>query len=265
MVSLLLTSAALLCWPDTRATTRLRAIAGQRFRKRLRTPRSNAVTAMTTAVVAGWLIAGLGGALAATLLAVTIRRELQGRTENRQSLTAMDGLAEALRTLVAGLRTGAHPATAAELAAEDAPPQTATTMRAIAAAARLDGDITAVVNTARTPALATALGRVATAWQLAQRHGLPLSDVLDATRRDLEQRARFTRQVQARMTGPRSSALALSLMPALGIALGAVIGANPLAVLTGTILGQALLVMGVALLCAGIAWSARIMNRAVPQ
>ena len=220
---------------------------------------------MTAVVLAGWLIAGLGGALAATLLAVTIRRELRSRTENRQSLTAVDGLAEALRTLVAGLRTGAHPATAAERAAEDAPPQTAATMRAVAAAARLDGDITAVVNTARTPTLATALGRVATAWQLAQRHGLPLSDVLDATRRDLEQRARFTRQVQARMAGPRSSALALSLLPALGIALGAVLGANPLAVLTDTVLGQALLVMGVALLCAGIAWSARITNRAVPQ
>jgi tight adherence protein B len=218
---------------------------------------------MTAAVVTGWLVAGPGGAMAATLLAVTARRQLRARTESRQSLTATDGLAEALRALVAGLRAGAHPATAAALAAEDVHPETAATMRAIAAAARLDGDMTTVVHSARTPALAATLRRVVRAWQLAQRHGLPLAEVLDAVRRDLEQRARFTRQVLARMTGPRSSAMALSLLPLVGIALGLAVGADPLAVLTGTGLGQVLLVVGVALLCVGVAWSARITNRAV--
>jgi tight adherence protein B len=137
-------------------------------------------------------------------------------------------------------------------------------MRAISAAARLDGDLTTVIDNAHSPALTPALTRLATAWRLAQRHGLPLADVLDAVRRDLEQRARFTRQVLARMAGPRSSALALSLLPVLGIALGAATGANPLAVLTGSAFGQALLVVGVALLCAGMTWSARITDRAVP-
>jgi tight adherence protein B len=261
MVSLLLISLALLCWPDTRAATRLRTIAGHRPRKRLRTP--SAVTTTVAAVVAGWLIAGIGGAVAATLLASTTRRQLRARAESRQSLTAIDGLAEALHALVAALRTGAHPATAAELAAEDAQPQTAATMRAVATAARLDGDITSALSTARSPALATALSRVATAWQLAQRHGLPLAEVLEAVRRDLEHRARFTRQVLARMAGPRSSALALSLLPAVGIALGTAMGADPLAVFTGTALGQLLLVAGVALLCAGVGWSNRITTRAV--
>jgi tight adherence protein B len=261
MVSLLLTSAALLCWPDARATTRLRAIAGHAHRKRLRRLRPNALTVTLAAATTGWLIAGAGGAVAATLLTLTIRRQLRTRTDSRDGLTAVDGLAEALRTLVAGLRTGAHPATAAESAAEDAHPQTTATMRAISAAARLDGDLTAI---AATQSMTPVMHRLATAWQLAQRHGLPLADVLDAVRRDLEQRARFTRQVQARMAGPRSSALALSLLPALGIALGMTIGANPLAVLTSTPLGQALLVVGVALLCAGMTWSARITNRAMP-
>jgi tight adherence protein B len=172
-------------------------------------------------------------------------------------------LAEALRSLVASLRTGAHPARAAESAAEDAHPQAAAAMRAVATAARLDGDVSAALATARSPALATALGRVSTAWRLAQRHGLPLADVLDAVRSDLEQRARFTRQVLARMTGPRSSALALSLLPVLGIALGEVMGAYPLRQLTSTGLGQVLLVLGVTLMCAGVTWSARITNRVV--
>lgn len=261
MVSLLLTSLALLCWPDTRAATRLRTITGQSTRKRLRTRRPSAVAVMVAAVVAGGLIAGVGGAVAATLLATTARRQLRTRTERHQSLAAMDGLAEALRSFVAGLRTGAHPAKAAESAAEDAQPHTAATMRAIASAARLDSDISAVLTTARSPALTTPLGRLVTAWHLAQRHGLPLAEVLDATRRDLEQRARFTRQVLARMAGPRASALTLSFLPVLGIALGEAMGTDPLRLLTTTGAGQVLLVTGAALLCAGITWSGRITNR----
>ncbi|MFL6120460.1 type II secretion system F family protein [Actinophytocola sp.] len=263
MVSLLLTSLALLCWPDTRAAARLRVIAGQGRNKHLRSPRRSAVPAVAAAVLTGWLAAGPGGATAGTLLALTVRRELRARAESRRVLTATDNLAEALRALVAGLRAGAHPAAAAELAAEDVHPETAATMRAIAAAARLDGDLTTVLGTASRPVLATALRRVVRAWQLAHRHGLPLADVLDAVRRDLDQRARFTRQVLARMAGPRSSAVVLSLLPVAGIALGVAVGADPLSVLAGTALGQVLLVTGVTLLCGGVAWSARITNQAV--
>jgi tight adherence protein B len=261
VVSLLLTSLALVCWPDARAGQRLRVLAGHQQRKRLHTPRPTAVTLIAAALVAGWLAAGPGGAAAAGLLAATARRQLRARTENRQSLAAVDGLAEALRTLVAGLRSGAHPATAAEAAAEDAQPQTADTMRAMAAAARLDGDMSLALAGARSPALVSALARVAKAWQLAQRHGLPLADVLDAVRQDLEQRARFARQVLARMTGPKSSAAALSFLPVLGIALGEAIGASPLRMLTGTGLGQMLLLVGVTLLCTGVVWSGRITSQ----
>jgi tight adherence protein B len=131
-------------------------------------------------------------------------------------------------------------------------------MRAIAAAARLDGDMTRALATVHTPALRTALTRVAAAWQLAHRHGLPLADVLDTVRRDLEHRARFTRQVLARLAGPKASALVLSALPVLGIAIGEAMGAGPLHVLTSTGMGQVLLVVGVLFLCAGIAWSGRI-------
>ncbi len=261
MVSLLLVSAALLCWPDTRAATRLRNLAGKRPRKRLRTPKPSAVTLLAGALATGWLVAGPGGAAAATLLTVTIRHQLRHSTQGSHALAATDGLAEALRSLGAGLRAGAHPASAAESAAADAPPPTDATMRAIAAAARLDGDMTRALATVSTPTLTTALTRVAAAWQLAQRHGLPLADVLDAVRRDLEQRARFSRQVLARMAGPKASALVLSLLPALGIAMGEAMGARPLHVLTTTGLGQLLLVTGVTFLCAGVAWSGRITTR----
>jgi tight adherence protein B len=223
------------------------------------------VTLLVVALIVGWLTAGLGGAVAAALLAATIRHQLRHAKQGSHALAAADGLAEALRSLVAGLRAGAHPASAAAAAADDAPPPTDVTMRAIAAAARLDGDMTRALATVHTPALTAALTRVAAAWELAQRHGLPLAEVLDAVRRDLEQRARFTRQVLARMAGPKASALVLSLLPALGIAMGEAMGARPLHVLTSTGLGQLLLVAGVVFLCAGVAWSGRITTKVVSR
>jgi tight adherence protein B len=257
----MLTSLALLSWPDGRAGRRLRALTGPARRTRFRTSRPTAITLIAAAVLTGWLAAGPAGAVAAGLLAETTRRQLRASTENRRNLDAVDSLAEALRTLVAGLRAGAHPATAAEAAAEDVRQPAADTMRAMAAVARLGGDMTAALTSARPPALAPALARVAKAWQLAQRHGLPLADVLDAVRRDVDQRSRFTRQVLARMTGPKVSAAALCLLPVLGVAMGEAIGASPLRMLTGTGLGQVLLLTGVALLCAGVAWSGHITNQ----
>ncbi len=65
------------------------------------------------------------------------------------------------------------------------------------------------------------------------------------------------------MAGPRTSATVLALLPALGVALGEAIGAHPLRMLTGP--GQLLLAVGVALLCAGVAWCGRLTGQVVPQ
>jgi tight adherence protein B len=167
--------------------------------------------------------------------------------------------------MVAELRAGAHPATAAESAAVDARPSAAQAMRSIAAAARLDGDIEHALAASRaaTPTTATVLTQLSRAWALAQRHGLPLADVLDAVRGDLETRVRFARQVIARMAGPRASATILALLPAIGLALGEAMGAHPLHILTTTPTGQLLLLTGITLACAGITWSARITNQVV--
>ena len=265
MVTAAVLCLAILCWPSIPAKTRLNALhPTARTPRQLRPPHPSAVTLTCTAAVVGWLLAGLPGAAAAALATATAQRRWRARGALTRSLTEMDGVVEAIRSLVAGLRAGAHPADAAESAAEDAHPSAATPMRAIAAAARLDGDVDRALAATATPTPAV-LTRISRAWALAQRHGLPLADVLDAVARDLDQRVRFTRQVLARMTGPRTSATVLALLPALGIALGQAMGAHPLRVLTTTPAGRILLLLGVAFLCAGIAWCARLTNQAVPQ
>jgi tight adherence protein B len=265
MVTAALLCLAFLCWPNTPARTRLHTLHPPgRTRRRWRPPRPGSITLTCAAAVVGWLLAGLPGSVAAALTSATVQRRWRTRGDLTRSLTAMDGVVEAIRALVAALRAGAHPAEAAESAAIDAHPSAAAPMRAIAAAARLDGDIDRALSATSATAPAV-LGRISRAWVLAQRHGLPLADVLDAVGRDLDQRVRFTRQVLARMAGPRTSATVLALLPALGLLLGQAMGAHPLRVLTTTPTGRILLLLGVTFLCAGITWCAHLTNRAVAR
>ncbi|HVK20864.1 MAG TPA: hypothetical protein VM677_05840 [Actinokineospora sp.] len=100
------------------------------------------------------------------------------------------------------------------------------------------------------------------AWRLATRHGLALAEVIEAVRVDLDHRVRFARQVDARMAGPRASAVMLAVLPVLALLLGESMGAAPIAVLIGSTAGQTLLVIGVALACAGVTWTARLTGKA---
>lgn len=265
MVSLALVGLGLFCWPARPSRTRLRALRPAEGPRRHRVPRPGLFGTVTGLGALGWILFGPGAGVAAALLGVVGCWRWRSRRRLLASLAGVDGLAEALRSLVAGLRAGAHPADAAELAAADAEPQAAGAMRAISAAARLDGDVDRALDSARTgpPLLAAALDRLAKAWVLAGRHGLPLAEVLDAVGRDLEQRARFARQVVARMAGPRASATVLALLPVVGVVLGEAMGARPLHLLAGTSGGQLLLVAGVGLLCAGVVWSTRLTEQAV--
>ena len=258
---------AVVCWPPARSAGRLRRLVGadRRARGGLRLPRPTIVMVAVGAAVAGFLVGGVGGGLAAGLAGATAWRRFTARRRMRHTLAAVAGLAEALRSLVAELRAGAHPAAAAEAAAIDAEPAAAQALRSIAAAARLDGDVERALATSRaaTPATARVLTQLSQAWIMVRRHGLALADVLDAVHHDLETRVRFARQVLARMAGPRASATILALLPTVGIALGEAMGARPGHILTATAGGQLLLVVGTALACAGVTWSARITNQVV--
>lgn len=267
VISLVLLATALLCWPASTGSARLRRLlpTGARSRGRVRLPRPTTAMISLGLGALGWLAGGLGGAIAGAVASATAWRRWTARRATRQTLAAIDGLAEAVRSVVAELRAGAHPATACESASLDAEPRAAHALRAVAAAARLDGDLDLALRTSRTanPTTAPVLDQLARAWTLGHRHGLPLADVLDAVRTDLESRARFARQVLARMAGPRASATILALLPLLGLALGQAMGARPLHILLATTAGQLLLPAGAALACAGVAWSAHLTKTVV--
>jgi tight adherence protein B len=227
------------------------------------------IVLMVVAAGGGALLAGPAGALAAALASGTATARWRAGRERRDGAAAAAGLADALAVLVAELRAGAQAGDAAGAAAADGHPDTGRALSAAAAAVRIGGDVPAVLRNASStmPAVAAqlrpGLGSLAHAWSLADRHGIPLADLLDAVRADTEERVRFAADVQARLAGPRATAAVLAGLPLLGLALGQAVGGAPVRVLGQTGVGQLLLVLGSCLACAGVLWSARLVAGAV--
>ena len=265
--AIVLLALAVLVWPVHHAPRRLKVLvpAEREARPRHRLPQpTSAMLAMAGACV-GWSVLGPGGAVANAVLCMTCWRRWHSRRADKRRTQVTEGMVGALGALVAELRIGAHPATAAERAAIDAEPLAAKAMTTVASAARLGGDVDRALQRSAEaePSLAGVLGQVGQAWRLAGRHGVPLAEVLESVRTDLDQRLRFTRQVHARMAGPRASAAVLAVLPELGVLLGEAIDARPLHVLADTTIGQVLLAVGATLICSGVLWSAKLTEHAV--
>ncbi|MDQ3904801.1 MAG: type II secretion system F family protein [Actinomycetota bacterium] len=229
-------------------------------------PRGGLVLVALAAAI-GALSAGLAGGLAAAMVAGTTSACRRVSNQRRAVATATTGLSDALGILVAELRAGAHPADAVQAAADSHIGVAGDVVRVLAtvsAAARLGGDVPAALRSAGPAQLRCWWDRLAGAWSLAHQHGIALADVLDAVRCDTEHRVRFATEVQARLAGPRATAVVLAWLPLLGLALGQAVGAAPLRVLCATAVGHLLLVIGTALACAGVWWSTRLISRAVP-
>ena len=261
-------AAAVLCWPGGAGRARLTELRRRQVPEQVVVIGPSGVTQRCLLLVVlaagvGALLAGAGGGLAAAMVAGTATTRWRAGRDRRAAALAATGLSDALGVLVAELRAGAHPSDAARAAA-DGPAAATRALTAAAAAARLGGDVPAVLRGAGPVYLRSWLGRLADAWSLADRHGIPLADLLDAVRADTEQRVRFAADVEARLAGPRATAAVLSGLPLLGLALGQAVGAAPLRVLGETPAGQGLLVVGTGLACAGVLWSARLVSRAAP-
>lgn len=214
----------------------------------------------------GLLLAGPAGAVAGALVAQTVRARRRGQRQEAAAAATAAELADAVRRMTDELRTGSHPATALDGVAADGQLAREVLARA-AVAARLGDGVAAALrrDAGRRPEVAQDVERIATAWSLAERHGIPLADLLDRAHADIRWRARFGATVRAQLAGPRATATVLTVLPLLGLGLGQLIGADPLGVLRSGLLGQALLVIGVGLATAGMAWSDHILRAAVPR
>lgn len=272
-VGMVLAAVALLVWPASVASERLRDLddrradgaadtswlaAARRMLGRLPAP----VVSPLVAGIVGLLVAGPLHACAAAVLAGAVVDLRTRAGTRRRGLTALGAWERALDDAASALRAGAGPPLALHHASDGAAaadPEVAGVLTAAASHARLGGD----VATALRVGADRIAGELAGAWLLATRHGVVLADAVDSLRADVASRRERALRVDATLAGPRATAVILTALPGFGVLLGSGFGADPLNVLLTGTLGGALCLAGSVFLAAGLLWTDRIAGGAV--
>ena len=266
--ALIVTAAALIMWPEHSARARLRVIAAQTWtpahpsvREVGQPHRSRPLLVVAAALsVAAALALGMGVGMTASIGIIVaaairlVRRErahVQAQRDATSWIAVLDTIhADALAGTSFGdalrnARRGSSGSVAAELD------------RAIARDA-LGGDVAGALLASPT----LAAQRLGEAFNLATQYGIPLAEILSRAAADIAGRAEHAARTEASLAGPRATAIILTFLPLLGVALGQAMGANPLHVLNRGVLGGVLCVVGAALIAAGLWWTAAILNGA---
>ena len=100
------------------------------------------------------------------------------------------------------------------------------------------------------------------AARLSDELGAPLAGVLERIASAVAADEEADGERRAALAGPRSTAQVLAWLPLLGVALGALLGADPVAVVLSGGLGTASAMLGVTLLLLGRWWTATLLTRA---
>ena len=100
---------------------------------------------------------------------------------------------------------------------------------------------------------------VAVCIEAAEASGCPLAGVLERLAVQLEADADAAAARATALAGPKATTRILSVLPLVGLAMGALLGVDPLRVLVGTPWGTLCLVMGLALTIVGRVWSSRLV------
>ncbi|MCI3278687.1 type II secretion system F family protein [Streptomyces cylindrosporus] len=215
------------------------------------------------AVAAGLVLAVLGASVVpvvAGAAGVPVLRRLRLAGEARRARERRADAVIALCGAVAGeVRAGRQPEEALLRAARDSD-GLGEAQAAVLAAARFGGDVPgALAGAARQPG-AEGLSGLAACWRVAVDQGAGLAAGLDrlaaALRAERDQRA----DLRAQLAGARSTALMLAALPAVGLLLGAALGADPLHVLLHTGAGMGCLLVGGLLEGLGVWWAMRIVR-----
>ncbi|MGV8874096.1 MAG: type II secretion system F family protein [Rhodococcus sp. (in: high G+C Gram-positive bacteria)] len=253
--ALMILAAALALWPSG-----VRGLpTGMR---RIRTVPRWSVPIGAALVTAGtiWWLGGIWAVSAAAVAGGTGWSRYRRRLERDRRTTELNWLATGVEVVIGELRVGSHPATASAVAADECGGIASAALRGAAARSRLGGRPADGIATSD-PLLNEELARLAAAWRVADEHGLALAELLDAVRADILGRRRFRERTEASLAGARATALVLAGLPILGVALGQLMGADPLAILLGGGLGGILLCIGTALGCAGLLWTDAITGK----
>ena len=249
-------------WPGhRRCPGRLRALLRCPAGPARRRPGVPVVVPDRAGLLVAALLAGIGGAVAAVVLGAVLLRGRQARQGERARAETTAELAEGLAAFAGELRAGHPPAAAAAAAGRDAGAAARRALARVEATAWLGGDVPAalreqaVTDPLAGPAPAPAGRRVGARRPARHRARRPRGGGRRGPAGPRPVRGPARPPSSPGRAPPRPSSPAL---PGIGLVLGQLVGAHPFGVLTGSGVGQVLLVVGSALVAAGLEWSRRL-------
>ncbi|MFI8204785.1 type II secretion system F family protein [Streptomyces sp. NPDC085937] len=231
--------------------------AGDRLRRRLTVEWASLAAGLVLAVLGASVLPVVAGAAGVPVL----RRVRRAAADRKRRDHRADAVIALCGALAGELRAGRQPGEALLSAARDSA-GLGGMQAAVLAAARFGGDVPDALAAAAGRTGAEGLRGLAACWRVAVDQGAGLADGLDrleaALRAERDQRA----DLRAQLAGARATAVMLAGLPAVGLALGAALGADPLHVLLHTPSGSVCLAAGGVLEGLGLWWALRIMRGA---
>lgn len=211
-------------------------------------------------VTVGWLTLGTVGAVAGALVYPVVRFARARQARRAAEMAAQHDVAEACLTLAADLASGHSPRQSLSSVATEWP----NLFLAASSRSETGGSIPAAFrDTAATPGAET-LRAVAAAWEVSDRTGAPLADMLTAVSDSLRHEFSRRREAAAQLSTMRVTTHLMAILPVatLGLFSFGNDGA-PVHFLTRTWPGVLCLATASVLVIVGLVWSERMARLAV--
>ena len=255
MTALALLTAALAGWwlVSPVALARLRAVE----RPPPRAGRNQPVWAApaVAGLLVGWL-AGWGVGVALAVVAGTVSWVVRGHSRRQKVAERRAEVVRSCQLLGSLVRLGLVPAAALRSAAAEAP-----VLAEAAALQAMGGEVAPALRVAAAAPGTAGLIELAAAWEVAEATGASLAATVDAVADRLAADADLRATVEAELAAPRATGRLLAALPLAGLALGYLLGGDPVAFLTGSLAGQACLAAGAGLGTAGVVWTEVLADR----
>ena len=201
---------------------------------------------LTGELLAKWLAFIVAGGEILATVAWLIGRGLTGR----RAIANEQQVIRACSVIAGQLDTGEIPARALTIAAEDAP-LLAPTVGALTVGGDVAGELAQVAGQPGCGGLA----EMARGWRLCERTGMPLAPLMRQVTDSLIQLGDIREQRRAELASSRSTSRLLAGLPVVGLGLGFIVSANPLAFLSGSLAGHLCLIAAATLASAGLIWT----------
>ncbi|RKE19926.1 type II secretion system F family protein [Streptomyces sp. TLI_171] len=215
---------------------------------------------------AGHSTASVLPVVAAACAVVPVRRWRSGRAAARAARRRAAAVVDLCSGLAAELHSGATPEQALHAVVSRAGPDWSRRLgpepTARLAAGRYGADSAAALRLLAELPGGGGAAAVAACWQVSTESGTGLATGLEQVADALRAERALAEEIAGELAGPRTTMAVLAALPAVGLGLGAALGAHPVQVLLHTPVGLLGLLAGSALEVAGLVWTARIVRAA---